>query len=125
MPEVYFSDIDLTVTAEVGETLLAVAQRVGAPAGSHCGGVCACSKCHLYVEAGPAVNAPEEDEEDMLELAAQERRPTSRLGCQTKLCAEGTVHVAISEESFRAYLDHHPEERDHMVARWRTRTTTQ
>jgi 2Fe-2S ferredoxin len=50
-----------------------------------CGGALACATCHCYVDeawtdkvGGPA--SPEE--RDMLEIAAAEVRPNSRLGCQ-------------------------------------------
>lgn len=47
-----------------------------------CGGVLACSTCHIYVEKG-LDTAPEaiDEEEDMLDLAPA-LRDTSRLACQ-------------------------------------------
>jgi hypothetical protein len=58
----------------------------------------------------------------MLELAARERRDDSRLSCQTRLVGEGRCEVTISEESFRAYLDDHEEDRGRLVALWRRRS---
>lgn len=53
-----------------------------------CGGGLACATCHCYIDAawtdkvgGPA----SDDERDMLESAAAEVRPTSRLGCQVEI----------------------------------------
>ena len=50
-----------------------------------CGGALACATCHCYVDeawtervGGPA----SQEERDMLEIAAAEIRPNSRLGCQ-------------------------------------------
>lgn len=51
-----------------------------------CGGVAACSTCHIYVdnEYWDALNPIEQAELDMLDLAA-EVRPNSRLSCQIVL----------------------------------------
>lgn len=48
---------------------------------AQCGGECSCATCHVYVVSGD-VGEPAEDELDMLELVAAERRPNSRLSCQ-------------------------------------------
>ena len=49
-----------------------------------CGGVLSCATCHVYVapEWIDKVGVAELDEDDMLEVAAAERRSSSRLGCQ-------------------------------------------
>ena len=54
-----------------------------------CGGSCACSTCHAYVDEAwvEAVGPPNENEESTLGLAAV-RRPGSRLTCQ----------IAVSDE---------------------------
>ena len=39
-------------------------------------------------------------------------RPTSRLGCQSKILRDTTVVVEISRESRKAFLDEHPEIRE-------------
>ena len=48
-----------------------------------CGGACACSTCHVYVDPDWVEKVPAKDdmEEDMLDLAFGVK-PTSRLGCQ-------------------------------------------
>ena len=47
-----------------------------------CGGVCACSTCHIIVREGlESCNEATEDEEDMLDLAPG-LDPNSRLACQ-------------------------------------------
>ena len=58
-----------------------------------CGGVCACSTCHVMVKEGWAsVNEATEDEEDQLEEAPG-RSLKSRLGCQC--VPNGTQDVVI------------------------------
>jgi ferredoxin, 2Fe-2S len=51
-----------------------------------CGGSCACATCHCYVDEARLADLPppEPGELDMLENAAAERRPNSRLACQIK-----------------------------------------
>jgi 2Fe-2S ferredoxin len=56
-----------------------------------CGGGLACATCHCYVDMDWAaqVGGPEtQDERDMLESAASEVRPTSRLSCQINVTPE-------------------------------------
>jgi 2Fe-2S ferredoxin len=119
MPRVRFLRVGLDVEVPLGTSILAAAQEAGAPEGSHCGGVCACSKCHVYVEQGAELLSPmEHDERDMLDLAAEELRESSRLGCQARVVAEGTCAVRISEESFRTYLDKQPDDRQRALALW-------
>jgi 2Fe-2S ferredoxin len=48
-----------------------------------CGGVCACTTCHVVVKKGTQALVPaEENEEDLLDKAVG-LTPTSRLGCQS------------------------------------------
>jgi len=51
-----------------------------------CGGSCACSTCHAYVDEAwlARVGPPDEIEDSTLELAL-DRRPNSRLTCQIKV----------------------------------------
>ena len=58
-----------------------------------CGGVLACSTCHIYVEKGlDSAPAPIDEEEDMLDLAPS-LRDSSRLACQC--VPDGSVDVVI------------------------------
>lgn len=114
MPKVRFVPYGLEVEVDDGATILSAAKRVGAPEGDRCGGVCACSTCHVYVVAGLDETSEAEDEElDILEKAF-DVRPSSRLGCQTKVF--GDVVVEIAPESLQAFADEHPEERDRVRA---------
>ncbi len=98
--------------AEAGETLLALAKRIGAPEGDACGGVCACSTCHVYVTAGrELLEAAEEEEEDILDKAFDVRL-SSRLGCQARIAREGAIEAEITRESLDAYYNEHPQAKD-------------
>jgi 2Fe-2S ferredoxin len=58
-----------------------------------CGGVCACSTCHVVVKEGfDTLNEPTEEEEDQLEEAPG-LKPTSRLACQT--VPDGTTDIVV------------------------------
>ena len=57
---------------------------------AECGGAAACATCHVYVDARflPLLPAATEQELQMLEYVAAERRPNSRLSCQIVLTEE-------------------------------------
>ena len=111
MAKVRFLDQGLEVEVPVGSSILDAAQKAHAPEGSACGGVCACSTCHVYVESGAELLTPaEEDEEDILDKAFDVQM-SSRLGCQAKIEREGTVSVRISKESLDTFYNEHPEAR--------------
>ncbi len=86
MPHVTFIEPDCNrreLDVAAGQTLLDIAWDNDIDIEGACGGVVACSTCHVIVE-GPSferLEAPGEDEEDMLDLAYG-LTPTSRLGCQ-------------------------------------------
>ena len=62
-----------------------------------CGGVCACSTCHVVVEqGGESCNEQLEAEEDMLDLAPG-LTPDSRLGCQCIPNGSVPVRVRVPE----------------------------
>lgn len=76
-----------TVEAETGSTLMETAIGQGVPGiEAECGGACACSTCHVYVEQDwrEKVGEPSPMEEDMLDFA-YEVKPNSRLSCQIKI----------------------------------------
>lgn len=110
---------DAAVEVEAGTTLLEVAQRCGAPVGHSCGGVCACSTCHVWIRRGLASLSEQADAElDRLDQAF-DVRPSSRLSCQARVGSE-EVEVTVTEESLTAYLDEHPALRRELEAagRW-------
>ena len=60
-----------------------------------CGGVCACSTCHLWVKEGAeGLGEAEDDELDRLDMAADQQL-SSRLGCQAVITKPGNYVVEI------------------------------
>lgn len=85
------------VEAPPGDRLLEVAQAHGQPLEGTCEGQMACSTCHVIVAAEDFDKLPpaSEEEEDMLDLAANVTRH-SRLACQiwlTEKLASLTVRM--------------------------------
>ncbi|GAN86463.1 2Fe-2S iron-sulfur cluster-binding protein [Komagataeibacter intermedius] len=74
-----------SVAAKSGQTVMQVAVQ-GNVRGidAECGGACACATCHVYVEPEYVGLIPpaNEEESEMLDGVAAERRPNSRLACQ-------------------------------------------
>jgi 2Fe-2S ferredoxin len=99
------------VEVPVGTSLLEAAAKAHFPEGSACGGVCACSTCHVYVGRGATLLSEQEDDEADILDKAFDVRAGSRLGCQSKIVAEGEIEVEITGESVQAYENEHPQER--------------
>ncbi|MBL0134819.1 MAG: 2Fe-2S iron-sulfur cluster binding domain-containing protein [Chitinophagaceae bacterium] len=66
----------------------------------NCGGVCACSTCHLYVDKGAEfLEELSDKEEDFIDRAVSPRL-NSRLGCQCVLQpGEGTIVVTLPDQT--------------------------
>ena len=76
-----------TVDGEIGSTVMETAIKNGVPGiEAECGGACACSTCHVYVDEAwrEKTGEPSPMEEDMLDFA-YEVKPNSRLSCQIKV----------------------------------------
>ena len=111
MPKIRFEPDGIEVEVAAGTSILDAARKCGAYMGSACGGVCACSTCHIYVKQGfDALSEQEEREEDILDKAF-DVKATSRLGCQSEMEEGGAYVVEITRESRQAFLDEHPEVR--------------
>lgn len=71
-----------------GLTVMEGARDNGIPGiEADCGGACACSTCHVYVDEAWVEKLPAKDmlEEDMLDFAYQPDPARSRLTCQIKV----------------------------------------
>ncbi|MBV9946232.1 MAG: 2Fe-2S iron-sulfur cluster binding domain-containing protein [Myxococcales bacterium] len=99
------------VEVPVGMSILEAATKAHIPEGSACGGVCACSTCHVYVLRGAELLSEQEDDEADILDKAFDVRASSRLGCQSKIVRDGVIEVEISRESLDAYENEHPAER--------------
>ncbi len=88
-------------------SLLALAMREGFFIDHACGGVSACSTCHVYVEKGmDALSGSEDSEEDMLDQApALSLR--SRLSCQAAILKEDAVIIARVPKVNRNQVSEH------------------
>ena len=78
-----------------GESLLELAVEHGINIEHACGGVCACSTCHVYVEQGmDQLSESTESEEDRVEEAPGLQR-NSRLSCQCEIVGKGPIVVRV------------------------------
>jgi ferredoxin len=83
------------VMAAKGQNLLEVALGAEIDIEHACGGVCACSTCHIHVEEGMAnLSEATEAEEDRVEEAPGLQR-NSRLSCQCIIEKEGPIKVRV------------------------------
>ena len=82
-----------------GQSLLEVALIHEIELQQDCGGVCACSSCHLYIENGAAhLEAVTDQEEGFIDRAINPRL-NSRLGCQCVLQpGGGELTVTIPDQ---------------------------
>lgn len=82
------------------QSLLEVALQNDIDLHHNCGGVCACSTCHLYVEKGEEfLEEISEKEEDFVDRAINPRL-NSRLGCQCVLhSGAGLVKVTLPDQT--------------------------
>jgi 2Fe-2S ferredoxin len=91
--KVTFLPMNKTVEVRAGDSVLDAAVKGVIPLEHACGGVCACSTCHVIVKQGFETLEPASDkEEDMLDNAPC-LTTTSRLGCQIEVQADLVVEV--------------------------------
>lgn len=105
MPKVTYITPDgseTTLEARDGDSVMETAVKSGVKGiVAECGGACACATCHVYVDEAftGAVGEAGDLEDDMLDGAASERKPNSRLSCQIKMSAElDGLKVTIAPE---------------------------
>src|SRR5512147_436247 len=91
MPRVTFLPAGRTAEVPAGTSLLEAAQAAGVELPHNCGGVCACTTCHVWVEEGLAGLSEIEDREDDKLNEAEGLSPRSRLGCQACVEEEDVV----------------------------------
>ncbi|HEY1905165.1 MAG TPA: 2Fe-2S iron-sulfur cluster-binding protein [Myxococcaceae bacterium] len=117
MPRVRFRSPfdDVVVEVPEGTSILDAAEQCGATVGHACGGVCACSTCHVWVRKGLESLSEQEDAEADRMDQAFDVRAYSRLSCQSLVGSED-VEVDITQESLQAFLDENPDLRHRLEA---------
>lgn len=96
MPKITFKNTGESFEVPAGTSILECAIDKNVPLEHDCGGNCACTTCHIWVEEGAQnLNAMSEDERGLLE-ANDKLDEKSRLGCQSRIKA-GAVTVRYPE----------------------------
>ncbi len=91
MPKITYIEHNGTeheIEVPVGLTVMEGARDNNVPGiDADCGGACACSTCHVYVDEAWTEKLPkiETMEEDMLDFAFEPKPGSSRLTCQLKV----------------------------------------
>jgi 2Fe-2S ferredoxin len=85
---------------EPGQSLLEVVLKNDIELHHNCGGVCACSTCHVYINTGEEyLEEISDKEEDFIDRAVSPRI-NSRLGCQCLLLdGDGEVEVTLPDQT--------------------------
>jgi ferredoxin, 2Fe-2S len=85
---------------EPDQSVLEIALKNDINLHHNCGGVCACSTCHLYVEQGEDfIEELSDKEEDFIDRAVNPRL-SSRLGCQCVLLeGGGNIMVTLPDQT--------------------------
>jgi len=85
---------------QAGESLLEILLDNHIELHHNCGGVCACSTCHLYVEKGEQfIEELTDREEDFIDRAVNPRL-NSRLGCQCVLHdGNGDIEILLPDQT--------------------------
>lgn len=85
---------------DAGYSILEVTEDHDIHLNHNCGGVCACSTCHVYIEKGDEfLEEISDKEEDFIDRAINPKLE-SRLGCQCIILEEGAnIEVQIPDQS--------------------------
>lgn len=102
-----FEDKSKTTVKSVinkGESILDVALDEDIGLHHNCGGVCACSTCHIYLIQGmDSVKEITDKEEDFIDRAVNPKL-SSRLACQCELEEDEQIVVLVPDQS--VFLGH-------------------
>ncbi len=90
----------ITLDCPKGETILELSLQHDLGLHHNCGGVCACSTCHIYVQNGMGnLEELSDKEEDFIDRAISPKL-NSRLACQCLLLQENAaVEIIIPNQS--------------------------
>lgn len=85
---------------ESDDSILEIALKNNIALHHNCGGVCACSTCHIYLEHGEDFVEELSDKEEDFVDRARNPKLTSRLSCQCVLQeGSGVLEVTIPDQS--------------------------
>ena len=86
--------------AEEGYSILEIAEDNDVHLNHNCGGVCACSTCHVYILKGEDdLEEISDKEEDFIDRAINPKLE-SRLGCQSVILSDDAeIEVEIPDQS--------------------------
>ena len=85
---------------EPNQTLLEICLKNDIELHHNCGGVCACTTCHLYIDKGmDSIDEITDKEEDFIDRAVNPRL-SSRLGCQSLLLdGDGEIEITLPDQT--------------------------
>ena len=85
---------------EPNQTLLEICLKHDIELHHNCGGVCACTTCHLYIDKGmDSIDELTDREEDFIDRA-KDPRLNSRLGCQSLLLdGDGEIEITLPDQT--------------------------
>jgi len=87
------------------QSILELTEEYDVHLNHNCGGVCACSTCHVYVESGEEfLEEISDKEEDFIDRAINPRLE-SRLGCQCVILDED-AHIVVTIPDQRRIIGH-------------------
>jgi len=105
MPRITFLPANKTVEVTEGTSLLEAALENGINLTHNCGGVCACTTCHVIIRQGEdKLSEVEAAEDDRLSMA-EGLTLHSRLGCQAIVEEDGDIVVEIPQITSRLSHD--------------------
>ena len=86
--------------AQAGQSLLELALKHAIKLHHNCGGICACTTCHLYIDEGMEfIDELTLKEADFIDRAVNPRL-NSRLGCQSLLLdGHGEIKVTLPDQT--------------------------
>lgn len=99
---VHFQPHGRRVEARAGNSLLEIAREAGISIESICGSAGKCGKCKVIITSGASILSPMTESE--IKALRETTRAGTRLACQARVLADGSVTVEIPEESRR---EHH------------------
>ena len=96
MAKIVFENLKESFEVPAGTSVLECAIENNLPLDHDCGGNCACTTCHIFVEQGMA-NLTEMSEDERVLLESNDKLDEkSRLGCQSRI--KGGVVVVRTPE---------------------------